>query len=149
MNPVLRAVIVYVFLLIIIRLSGKKNLSESTTFDFVLLLIISEVTQQALVGEDFSLTASFIAICTLVGLDVLFMFIKLKWKPFENIAEGAPLLIVNKGIPLKTRMKLAQVEEEDVLESARINHGIYSMENIEYAVLEKDGTISIIPRREK
>ena len=149
MNAVFRALIVYLFLFIIIRLSGKKSLSESNTFDFVLLLIISEVTQQALVGEDFSLTASFIAISTLVGIDMLFVLFKSKWKLFGKIAEGAPLLIVNKGEPLWKRMKLAQVEYEDILEAARLKHGIYSMDKIEYAVLEKDGSISIIPKEEK
>jgi len=149
MNAVFRALIVYLFLFIIIRLSGKKSLSESNTFDFVLLLIISEVTQQALVGEDFSLTASFIAISTLVGIDMLFVLFKSKWKFFGKIAEGAPLLIVNKGEPLWKRMKLAQVEYEDILEAARLKHGIYSMDKIEYAVLEKDGSISIIPKEEK
>lgn len=68
---------------------------------------------------------------------------------FGKIAEGAPLLIVNKGEPLRKRMKLAQVEYEDILEAARLKHGIYSMDKIEYAVLEKDGSISIIPKEEK
>ena len=149
MNPVFRALIIYVFLFIVVRLSGKKSLAESSTFDFILLLIISEVTQQALVGEDFSLTASFIAILTLVGIDMLFIIIKSKWKLFEKVAEGAPLVIVNKGVPLWKRMKLAQVEYDDVLEAARLNHGIYSMDKIDYAVLEKDGSISIIPKKQK
>jgi uncharacterized membrane protein YcaP (DUF421 family) len=149
MNIVLRTFIVYIFLVIIIRLAGKKSLAESSTFDFVLLLIISEVTQQALVGEDFSLTASFIAISTLVGIDMLFVLLKYKWKLFGKIAESTPLLVVNKGVPLWKRMKLTQVEIEDILEAARLAHGIYSIDKIEYAVLEKDGSISIIPKEEK
>jgi uncharacterized membrane protein YcaP (DUF421 family) len=149
MNIVFRTLLVYIFLFIIVRLTGKKSLAESSTFDFVLLLIISEVTQQALVGEDFSLTASFIAISSLVGIDMLFIILKYKWKLFGKVAEGAPLLIVNKGQPLWKRMKLTKVEYEDILEAARINHGIYSMDKIEYAVLEKDGSISVIPKEKK
>jgi uncharacterized membrane protein YcaP (DUF421 family) len=149
MNIVFRTFIVYIFLFIIVRLSGKKSLAEASTFDFVLLLIISEVTQQALVGEDFSLTASFIAISTLVGIDMLFILIKHKWKLFGKISESTPLVIVNKGEPLWKRMKLTQVEYEDILEAARLKHGIYSMDKIEYAVLEKDGSISIIPKEQK
>ena len=66
MESVLRAAIVYVFLLVLFRLAGKRTLSDVTTFDFVLLLIISEATQQALLGEDFSLTNAFLVITTLI-----------------------------------------------------------------------------------
>lgn len=148
MNLVIRGIAVYFFILIIFRIAGKKSLSEATTFDFVLLLIISEVTQQALVGEDFSLTASFVLIVTLIGMDVLFALLKLKWKPLGTLTEGVPLIVVNKGVPLFKRMQKARVEYEDILEAARQLHGIGTMDEIEYAVLEKDGSISIIPKKD-
>lgn len=147
MNLVIRGIAVYLFILIIFRIAGKKSLSEATTFDFVLLLIISEVTQQALIGEDFSLTASFILITTLVGLDILIGLIKLRWKPFATITEGVPLIIVNKGEVLEKRMQKARVEIEDVLEAARALHGLKSIAEVDYAVLEMDGSISIIPKK--
>jgi uncharacterized membrane protein YcaP (DUF421 family) len=64
---------------------------------------------------------------------------------FGRIVEGAPLVIVDNGKPLKKRMQKTQVDEEDILHAARSNFGIEKMEEIKYAVLEKDGTISIIP----
>lgn len=149
MNLVIRGIAVYLFILIIFRIAGKKSLSEATTFDFVLLLIISEVTQQALIGEDFSLTASFILITTLVGLDILIGLIKLRWKPFATITEGVPLIIVNKGEVLEKRMQKARVEIEDVLEAARALHGLKSIAEVDYAVLEMDGSISIIPKKDQ
>jgi uncharacterized membrane protein YcaP (DUF421 family) len=145
MNPVFRGAVIYIFLLILFRIMGKRSLNETTTFDFVLLLIISEVTQQALVGEDFSLTASALLITTLMGLDMIFTFTKQKFAMFGRIVEGAPLVIVDHGKPLKKRMEKTQVDEEDILHAARFNCGIEKMEEIKYAVLEKDGTISIIP----
>lgn len=148
MNLIIRGLAVYLFILIIFRIAGKKSLSESTTFDLVLLLIISEVTQQALVGEDFSLTASFILIITLVGTDILLSYLKFQWKPLGTLTEGVPLIVVNKGVPLFDRMYKARVEYDDVLEAARQLHGIGTMEEIEYAVLEKDGSISIIPKKD-
>ncbi|HEX7070897.1 MAG TPA: hypothetical protein VF190_08830, partial [Rhodothermales bacterium] len=69
MDAVLRACAVYVFLLILFRISGKRTLSSATSFDFVLLLIIAETTQQALLGNDFSVTNSFLLIVSLLGLD--------------------------------------------------------------------------------
>ncbi len=146
MNPVIRGVIVYLFLMLIFRLSGKRTLAETTPFEFVLLLIISEVTQQALVGEDYSITASLILILTLVGTDLLFSYIKTKFKKFEKVTEGVPLIIVAEGKPLKDRMAKSRVSEEDILEAARNLHGLERMEQIKYAVLEIDGTISVISK---
>ena len=145
MNPVIRGLAVYLFVYIIFRILGKRSLSEITTFDFVLLLIISETTTDALIGEDYSLMACFIMLSTLVGVDLLLTLTKTKWKWFEKISDGAPLIIVNKGVPLKKRMEKTKVDEEDILEAARILHGLEKMEQVKYAVLEKDGSISIIP----
>ncbi len=145
MNPVLRGAAIYIFLLIIFRIMGKRSLSETTTFDFILLLIISEVTQQALVGEDNSLTAAFVLIITLVTLDLFLSFMKDHFKGFGKFVEGSPLIVVEKGKPLKERMRKSRVENEDIMEAARLNFGLERMEQIKYAVLEKDGSISIIP----
>jgi uncharacterized membrane protein YcaP (DUF421 family) len=145
MNPVLRGASVYLFVLIIFRILGKKSLKDITTFDFVLLIIISETTTDALIGEDYSLMACFIMVCTLVGLDLLFSLIKEKWRLFDKIVDGAPLVIVDNGQPLKKRMNKSRVDEEDILETARLIHGLERMEQIKYAVLERDGSISIIP----
>ena len=148
MNLIIRGLAVYFFILLIFRIAGKKSLSDATTFDLVLLLIISEVTQQGLVGEDFSLTAAFVLIVTLIGTDVLISWLKFRWKPIGTITEGLPLVVVNKGEPLYKRMYKARVEYSDILEAARQLHGISTMDEIEYAVLEKDGSISIIPKKE-
>lgn len=147
MNLVIRGVVIYFFILIIFRFSGKKTLSEATTFDFVLLLIISEVTQAAMIGNDYSITASIVLITTLVSIDFLVNQIKLRSKKISKVVEGLPLIVVEKGKPLKERMRLAKVEEEDVLQSARKSFGITNLHDIDYAVLETDGTISIIPSR--
>ena len=124
---------------------GKRSLSETTTFDFVILLIISEVTQNALVGEDYSLTASAVLICTLMGADLLFTLIRRRFKLFGSITEGAPLVILENGRPLRKRMDKTKVDEDDILQAARLNFGLERLEQIRYAVLEKDGSISIIP----
>jgi uncharacterized membrane protein YcaP (DUF421 family) len=145
MNPVIRGLAVYLFVYVIFRILGKRSLSEITTFDFVLLLIISETTTNALIGEDFSLIGCFIMVCTLVGVDYLFSVIKNKSKWFEVVSEGAPLVIVDHGKPLTKRMEKSRVDEEDVLEAAREMHGLERMNQIKYAVLERDGKISIIP----
>ena len=147
MNPVIRAIVIYLFLLLIFRIMGKRSLSESTTFDFVLLLIIGEVTQQALIGKDYSITGAAILISSLMGIDLIFTLLKDKFVFFGKVAEGIPLIIVDHGKPLKERMHKVKVSEEDVLETARQNFGLKELNEIEYAILEKDGSISIVPIR--
>ena len=132
--------------MLIFRLSGKRTMAQSTPFEFVLLIIISEVTQQALVGEDYSITTSLILITTLIGVDLLFSVIKQKWKGFEKVMEGSPLIVVANGKILTNRAGKSRVSEEDVLEAARNLHGLERLDQIKYAVLEMDGSISIIPR---
>jgi len=145
MNPVLRGVCVYLFLFLILRIMGKRSLSETTTFDFVVLLIISEVTQQAMIDSDNSVTGAIILISTLLGMDLLFTLLKGPFKLFEKIVEGTPLVIVDHGKPLRKRMDKTKIDEEDVMHSARFNCGLEKIEDIKYAILEKDGSISIIP----
>ncbi|MBB1285369.1 DUF421 domain-containing protein [Flavisolibacter sp. BT320] len=147
MNPVIRGLAVYLFVFLIFRITGKRSLKETTTFDFVLLLIISETTTDALIGEDYSLAACFIMVSTLVAADILMSFLKSKSRWFEKASDGVPLIIVDKGSPLRKRMEKSKVDEEDVLEAARLTHGLERMEQIKYAVLEKDGSISIIPEK--
>jgi uncharacterized membrane protein YcaP (DUF421 family) len=149
MNPVLRGIAIYLFLLLWLRVMGKRSLAESTTFDFVLLLIISEVTQQALVGEDYSLTGSFILIITLIGVDLIFSFLKDKFQLFGKVTEGVPLIIAENGKLLHGRMHKVKVNEEDILEAARFAHGLENVNQIKYAILEKDGSISIVPIHRK
>ena len=149
MNPILRGAAIYLFLLLVFRIMGKRSLNETTTFDFVLLLIISEVTQQALVGDDYSITGSALLICTLMGLDLVLTLTKKALPAFGKLTEGAPLIIVDHGQPLKKRMDKTKVDEGDILHAARLYRGLEKMEQIKYAVLEKDGTISIIPMENK
>ena len=80
MDLVIRGIAVYLFLLLIFRVSGKRSLRNATTFDFVLLLIVAETTQQALVGDDASVTGAFLLIVVLVGTDILLSLVK-RWSP--------------------------------------------------------------------
>lgn len=148
MDAVLRASAIYFFLLLIFRLSGKRSIAQITTFDFVLLLIISEATQQALLGQDFSLTNAFLVIVTLVGINIGLSLLKQRSPRIEKILEDEPLIIVDEGRPLLDRMKKVRVDEEDVLIAARILQGLERMDQIKYAVLERNGGISIIPKQE-
>jgi len=146
-DSVLRAAAIYAFLLVVFRLSGKRSLSQITTFDFVLLLIISEATQQALLGDDFSVTNAFVVILSLIGLDIGLSLLKQRFPRLDRWIDDVPLLIVEDGRPIKERMEKARIDESDVLTSARALQGLEWMDQIKYAVLERSGGISIIPKQ--
>ena len=146
MELVIRGIAVYLFLLLIFRVSGKRSLRNDTTFDFVLLLIVAETTQQALIGDDSSITGAFLLIVVLVGSDVLLSLVK-RWSPrLDRTLEGQPLVILRDGVPLRSRMHIERVDEEDILRAAREAHGLQKLDQIERAVLERNGAISIVPR---
>lgn len=146
MDTVLRAAATYLFVCLLFRLAGKRSLAEMTTFDFVLLLIISETTQAALLDRNHSLTNSFLLILTLVGLDVGLSLWKQRWQPVERIFDGAPLVILADGQPLQDRMDKERVDAEDILAAARHLRGLERLDQIKFAVLERNGGITVIPK---
>ena len=146
MDAVLRAAVMYLFLLLVLRITGKRSIGQITTFDFVLLLIIGEASQQAMMGEDNSFTNAFLVIITLVGVEQLFSWGKQRWRLVDRATQGVPLIIVEDGKPLKDRMDRVQVDEADIMQAAREMQGLERMEQIKYAVLERNGALSIIPK---
>ena len=147
MDAVLRAGLIYLFLFVVMRISGKRTLAQVTPFDFVLLLIIGEATQQGLIGNDFSTTKALLLIVTLVGIDIGISLLKGVWPRFAIAVEGAPMVLIKDGEPVDDRLKRSRLDVDDVLESARSTQGLERLDQIKYAVLERDGSISVIPAR--
>jgi uncharacterized membrane protein YcaP (DUF421 family) len=118
-----------------------------TPFDLVLILVISETTQQAFGGEDFSLTNAAILIITLISLDIALSYAKRATPAVAKWLDGKPTLLVVDGKPDRAAMSKARVDIEDILESARESRGLARLDQIRHAVLEIDGGISIIPAK--
>ena len=146
MDSVIRAVVVYGVLLLIFRIAGKRALSQITTFDFVLLLIIAEAIQPALADADESMTNSFLLVLTLFAIDIGLSLLKRSSPMLEKLIDDVPLIIVADGKPLYERMSKARVDEEDVLTAARLSQGLERMDQIKFAVLEQSGGISVVPK---
>jgi uncharacterized membrane protein YcaP (DUF421 family) len=145
METVLRSVAVYVFLLIVFRISGKRLLSQITTFDFILLLIISEATQQALLGSDFSVINGFVIIASLVVLDQVFSWTEGRWPGFSRVVGSLPVVVVENGRLLEDRAKREGVTLSEILAEGREKHGLERLEQFKYAILERHGGISVVP----
>ena len=145
MEMILRAVAIYLILLVVFKIAGRRALLQMTSFDLILLLIISEATQQALLGDDFSVTGAMLTIITLVVIDMLFGLAKKYISGAESMFDGSPVILVVHGELQQEKLKKVDVSCDDILVSARQNHGKYQLEKIKYGIHERNGHISIIP----
>lgn len=145
MDSVVRAAVIYMVLLLLFRIAGRRTLAEATPFDFVLLLIIGEATQQALLGQDYSLTNAIIVIVTLLLIDVVLSLIKQRSKRMEKLLDGVPTVVVDHGRLLRDEMRRARLDEADIMEAARRLQGLERLEQIKFAVVEVSGSITIVP----
>ncbi len=145
MDAVLRAGAIYLALMVLFKISGRRSLGELTSFDFVLLMVIGEATQQALLGDDFSVTNAILVIITLMVIDIGFSLVKRRYMGVAKLIDGGPTILVENGAYLRDRMHEARIQEDDIMEAARIGQGVERVEQIKFAILERNGKISIIP----
>lgn len=146
MDAVLRGLAIYLLLLVLFRITGKRALSQITTFDFVVLLIVGEATQQALLGEDFSVLNAALVIATLLGLDRASDYLSWRMPIFQRVTEGVPVVLVSDGRPLDDVIAKEHLTTDDILSSARQTQGLERLDQIKWAVLETSGGISIVPK---
>ena len=147
MDSVLRAAGVYLFVFVLVRLSGRRTIGQMDSFDFVLLLIIGEATQQALLGRDFSMVHSFLVVLTLVLIDTGASIWKQRSPLLSRILDGVPLEIVHDGQPRREYLDKERLSEADVMRAARAQHGLESLSEVKLAYLEADGKITVVPKR--
>ena len=146
MESVIRAVVVYIVLMLLFRIAGKRSLAEITSFDLVLLLIISEATQQAMIDNDNSMTNALLLVSTLIGMNILLSVVTKRWKSLDKLIEDVPLVILKNGEPLRDRMRKERIDEDDILEAARASEGLERLDQIKFAILERTGHITIVPK---
>ena len=146
MESVIRASVVYFMLLVVFRLAGNRSIAQLTTFDFILLLIISESIQQAMITDDSSVTNAFLLVITLAGLDIMMSLWKHRSERVEKILDGLPVIVIENGKLHRDRMRKERVDEADILASARDAHGIERLDQIKHAIVEASGGISVVPK---
>jgi uncharacterized membrane protein YcaP (DUF421 family) len=149
MSAIATAAVLYAVLVVLLRIAGKRTLRDVTVFDLVLLLVISEATQQALTGKDHSLTQAATVVSALIAIDIVFSYLK-HWSPaLDRWLEGLPVVLVADGKVLRERLDRTRIDENDILQAAREEAGLERLEEIRWAVLERDGRISIVPASER
>jgi uncharacterized membrane protein YcaP (DUF421 family) len=139
----MRALLIYMGLLIALRLFGKREVGQFTLYDLVFILLVANALQPAITGPDSSLLGGFILIITLVGLNYVVGMLD-SLPRFHRLFTPAPAVIVREGKYMTDVMKREGVDQEEVEMSMR-EHGINDLKEVQLAVLEPDGTISIVP----
>ena len=145
---VFTSVAVYLFIIIAIRLFGKKELAQLTIIDLAFILLISNSVQNAMVGSDTSLTGGLVAATSLFSVNYLFKYLLYRFPKFSNVVQGADLLLIYKGQINEHNLSKARITRAEILEAVR-EHGVSEIREVDLAVLEIDGNISIISNEYK
>lgn len=134
---------VYLFIVVAIRLFGKKELAQLSVVDLVFILLISNAVQNAMVGPDSTLLGGLVAASTLFLVNYLLKYLQYRFPKFGKIVEGDAVMLVYKGELLEAHMKKAKITEDELMEAVR-EHGVASVKNVDLAIMEVDGSISIL-----
>ncbi|HZL34932.1 MAG TPA: YetF domain-containing protein [Tepidisphaeraceae bacterium] len=145
---VLRAAIVYLFLLLLLRLSGKRQAAQITQFDLVLVLLLSNAVQNSMNGGDSSALGGMISAVTLIAINYLVGYATRHSRRIEFIVEGSPKVLVRDGKVFWDVMRRTNVTQEELQEAAR-GQDCETIAHIHLATLENSGRISILPMRDK
>jgi uncharacterized membrane protein YcaP (DUF421 family) len=140
-----RAALVYVAVLIGLRLTGKRQIGQMAPFDLVLILLIANAVQNAMVGSDTSLVGGLLAAGVLLGLNLAVSRLNQVFPVFRRLAEGGPVVLVSQGVVNERALRREAIDENE-LEQAVREHGVGELEDVEMAVLEVDGSISVVPK---
>lgn len=140
---VFSSVSVYIFILIAIRLFGKKEISQLSVIDLVFILLISNAVQNAMVGPDTTLAGGLVAAGSLFLVNYLFKIILYKIPKLSRVLQGEPLILIYKGTVNHRNMEKAKFTLDELKEAVR-EHGVALIEDVDLAILETDGNISII-----
>ena len=147
MDIVVRATVIYLFLWMLTRALGKRELSEMTAFELLLLVVVGDLIQQGVTQEDFSVTGAMLAVGTIAAWISIFSYLGWRFRPARNLIEGVPVVVVRDGRPIEPALHLERVTLDELLESAR-NQGIGNLADVELAILEPSGQFSFLQRKD-
>jgi len=145
MDIVGRGVVVFVFLFLLMRIMGKRELSSLEPFDLILLIILGDAVQQGLTQDDYSLTGAMLAVGTIAVLQIATSYANFKFPRLRSLLDGEPLVIVQDGRPIVKNLDRERLTADDLAVAAR-REGIAKLDDVAWAVIEPSGTISFIKK---
>ena len=146
MDIALRGAALFLFIYLLTRVIGRRELSSLQPFDLILLIVLGDTIQQGLTQDDYSVTGAVIAVGTIAGLQVLTSWVAFRFRWARRVLDGDPIVLVQDGKVIEKNLRRERITVEDVAEQARTNQ-ISSLENVQWAVFEPSGTISFIPKQ--
>jgi uncharacterized membrane protein YcaP (DUF421 family) len=141
-----KTAVIYLFLVIGLRLLGKRELGQMNIYDLVLIIVLANAVQDSMLGDDTTMFGGIVAATTLLALNRLFTLLMTRTPGLEHYLVGGPLILIDDGNILWERMKKEGITEEQLMAALR-EHGFERLEEVRMAILEVDGTISILPRQ--
>jgi uncharacterized membrane protein YcaP (DUF421 family) len=145
MDIALRAIALYVFVVFVMRMIGRRELSTLTPFDLVLLIVLGDAIQQGLTQDDYSVTGAVVAVSALAIMQVTTSYISYRVKPFRKILKGEPIILIEDGKLLNQNLRRERITADDVAEEMRAQQ-IAAFDQVQWAILESNGTISFIQK---
>jgi uncharacterized membrane protein YcaP (DUF421 family) len=145
MDIVLRAVVLYAFVIFVMRVIGRRELSSMTPFDLVLLIILGDAIQQGLTQDDYSVTGAVLAVGTIATLQVATSYLSFRFPRIRRVFEGEPIVLVDHGKFVHKNLQRERMTEEEVAEEAR-QQQIASIDQVDWAILEANGSMSFIKK---
>ena len=145
MDIVLRGIFVFVFLYVLMRMIGRRELSSLEPFDLILLIVLGDAVQQGLTQDDYSLTGAFLAIGTIAILQLGVSYANFRFPKLRPVLDGEPIVVVQDGKPIAKNLKRERVTIEDLAAAAR-QQNIAKIEDVQWAVMETSGAISFIKK---
>lgn len=143
MDIVIRAAVAYVFIIFLLRIIGRRELSTLAPSDLVLLVVMGDLVQNGVTQSDQSVTGVFLALSTFAILTVAVSVVTFKSRRVQTLVEGAPLILVQDGEPVVENLRSERLNIDDVAEEAR-GQGIERLDEVKWCVLETSGTMSFI-----
>lgn len=134
---------IYIFIVVAIRLFGKNELAQLSVIDLVFILFISNAVQNAMVGTNSTLGGGLVAATSLFVVDYLFKFVMYRFPKFNKLIQGEPLMLIYNGKINIRNITKAKISMEEIMEVIR-EHGVAKIEQVDLAILEVDGNISVM-----
>jgi uncharacterized membrane protein YcaP (DUF421 family) len=143
MDIVVRAAIAFLFILLVTRIVGRRELNTLEPFDLILLVTIGDLVQQGVTQNDFSVTGLFLAVGTIAILTILFSWLPWRFQVLRPMLEGQPVILIENGNVIERNLKRNRLTQEEIAAEAR-SQQIESFDEIRWAVLETSGNISFL-----
>jgi uncharacterized membrane protein YcaP (DUF421 family) len=145
MDIALRAIVLYVFIVLVTRVIGRRELSSLSPFDLILLIVLGDAVQQGLTQDDYSVTGALIAVSTIATLQVLTSYVSFRSGRARKVLEGLPIVLVERGEVIQRNLRRERMTEDEVAEEMRMQQ-IASFDEVQWAILETNGSMSFVKK---